>query len=50
MTPIVTTEMIKWLVDFFTEKPPKKVNKPNTNKIPPSSIPKYSKNVRKKIK
>ena len=31
------------------EKPPKKVNKPKTNKIPPISIPKYSKNVRKKI-
>ena len=34
---------------FFTENPPRKVNKPKTNKIPPSSIPKYSKNVRKNI-
>ena len=49
MTPIVTTEIIKWLVDYFIENPPRKVNKPNTNKIPPSSIPKYSKNVRKNI-
>ena len=49
MTPIVTTEIIKWLVDFFIENPPRKVNKPNTNIIPPNSIPKYSKKVRKKI-
>ena len=49
ITPIVINEMKRWLIDFFTEKPPKKVNKPKTNKIPPISIPKYSKNVKKKI-